>query len=276
MSRFFLPGSLDELWPILRDHPGAAVYAGGTDLLVKRRAGLVSPDTLVCLERIEALKEVREENGDLFLGAGATHEGLTTHPLVRSRLPVLARALSVLGSPPIRRMGTLGGNVVTASPAGDTLPPLYGLEAEVEIRSASERQRVPIGDFIRGPGRTRLTPGQIVTGVRVPDPGGFNLQYFEKVGRRNALAISLVSMAALLEVEGERVVRARIAWGSVGPTVVRSPGVEGLLRNGRRDRKTLEAAADLARQAVQPITDLRASAGYRRLVAGNLLLRLAR
>ncbi len=276
MSRFFLPRSLDELWPILRDHPEAAVYAGGTDLLVKRRAGIVDPDVLVCLERIESLEQVREECRGLFLGAGATHESLMTHPRVRSRLPVLARALSVLGSPPIRRMGTLGGNLVTASPAGDTLPPLYGLEAEVEIRSASERLRMPIGDFILGPGQTRLAPGWIVTGVRVPDPAGFTVQGFEKVGRRNALAISLVSMAALLEVDGDRIARARIAWGSVGPRVVRSPEVEELLRNGRRDRETLEAAAGLARKAVRPIADVRASARYRRLVAGNLLLRLAR
>lgn len=276
MSRFFLPRSLEELWPVLGDHPAALLFAGGTDLLVKRRAGLLDPDTLVCLERIEVLKAVREEGEGLFLGAGATHERLLAHPLVRERLPVLLRALSVLGSPPIRRMGTLGGNLVTASPAGDALPPLYVLDAEVELRSAAERVRIPVGEFIEGPGQTRLAPRWIVTGVWIPDPKGYNLHSFEKVGQRNALAISLVSMAALLALDGDRIRKARLAWGSVGPTVVRSPESEGILEGGRLDRETLEAAGHLARRAVRPISDVRASAGHRRRVAGNLLLRLAR
>lgn len=274
MSRFFLPRTPKDLWPIIADHPGAAVYAGGTDVLVKRRAGLVSPDPLVCLERIAALKEVFEEGEGVFLGAGATHAALLEHPLVRERFPVLAQALCVLGSPPIRRMGTLGGNLVTASPAGDTLPPLCCLDARVVLRSAFEEERVPVGAFVQGPGKTLLRPGWIVAGVWIPDPVGFNVHHFEKVGQRNALAISLVSLAAVLAVEGGRITAARLAWGSVGPTVVRSSEAEAALTGGRCDPATLEAAAARARAAVRPISDVRASAAYRRQVAGNLLLRL--
>ncbi|WP_243438683.1 FAD binding domain-containing protein [Fundidesulfovibrio soli] len=264
------PGSLAELWPLLED--GFAVMAGGTDLLARRGA----PGRVACLERIAGLQGIREEEGLLRMGACETHSRLLRHPLTASGLPVLARALSVLGSPLVRNMGTIGGNIVTASPAGDTLPPLYALDAVVELASRQGTRRVPLDGFILGPGRTALGEGEIVSAVLARIPAAGEVQHFEKVGRRKALAISVVSLAAVLRLDGSgTVASARLALGSVGPTVLRCPRAEAMLTGRRLDRETLLAVGETLREEISPIDDLRATAAYRRTVAGNLPLRLA-
>ncbi|MDA8125806.1 MAG: FAD binding domain-containing protein [Deltaproteobacteria bacterium] len=271
----FLPESLAELWSCLDKEPGAAVFAGGTDLFVLLRAGRRTVPALIGLERIAELQAIREEGEFLWIGAGATHGRLLAEARIGETLPVLARALRTLGSPQIRHMGTLGGNLCTASPAGDALPPLYVLDAELVLRSSKGERRLPIKEFITGPGKTRLSEGEILTEVRVRKPAAFNVQHFEKIGQRKALACSVASLSALVRIsEAGKIEAVRLAWGSVGETVVTAPLVEALL-TGRQSAPGLwtEAAA-LARQSVSPIEDLRATAAYRRAVSGNLLLRL--
>ncbi len=276
MRDVLLPASLSELWAMLDEHPMASVYAGGTDLLVKMRSGLIAPRTLICLERIEELRSAGEQGGTVRIGSCVTHAQLLADSWVRAHLPVLVQALKVLGSPLIRNMGTLGGNICTASPAGDTLPPLYVLDAEVELRSEREERRMPIREFITGPGVTRLKEGEILTAVRVPKPAPKSLHHFEKVGLRNALGCSVVSLAALVErADGGLVERASLAWGSVGPTIVSCPDAESVLLGRRLSLEALKEAGAIVREAVSPISDVRASADYRRTVSGNLLLRLA-
>jgi CO/xanthine dehydrogenase FAD-binding subunit len=276
MIPVFTPHSLPELWTALAEAPGAMAYAGGTDLLVKRRAGLLDPPALIHLARIPELHGVVEQADELRLGAACTHRELLDNDLVQAHLPVLVQALRELGSPLIRNMGTLGGNVCTASPAGDTLPPLYVLDAEVEICAQSGTRRLPVRQFITGPSQTLLQPGEIVAAVWVRRPEGWTVQHFEKVGLRNALACSLVSLAALLRINVEGgIERAALAWGSVGPTVMVCPEVERRLIGEKLALPVLREAAALARIAVSPIGDIRADADYRRTVAGNLLLRLA-
>jgi len=272
IRRVYRPTTLAELWPLLAD--GALVMAGGTDLLVRRRG--LPPVDVVLLEGVGALAEVSQEDGLLRLGAMASHGALAASRLVRSRLPVLAKALSTLGSPQIRAMGTLGGNIATASPAGDSLPPLFALEAQVELASKDGRRRMPISELILGPGQTALLPGEIIVAVLVRPPEADALQHYEKVGRRNALAIAVVSLAAVVSRDAEgRVVQARLAVGSVGPTVVRCTGAEAALMGRELSRDSLLEAGARIREAIRPIDDVRATAAYRRQVAGNLLLRLA-
>ncbi|HQB29523.1 MAG TPA: xanthine dehydrogenase family protein subunit M [Syntrophales bacterium] len=275
MRPVFLPGNLEELWRVLEREPAPRPYCGGTDLLVHLRSGKTDPAALVCLERIPELSGVREEEGGLWIGAATTHARLLDDPLVRARLPLLARALSTLGSPPVRNMGTIGGNVCTASPAGDTLPPLYALDGEVELRSRDSSRRMPLRRFITGPGETALRPDEILACVRVKPDGAYNVHHFEKIGIRRAMACSIASLAALLRVSPSGEVEAvRLAWGSVGPTVVASGEAEQALLGKRLSQDALEEAAARARKAVSPIDDARASAAYRREVSGNLLLRL--
>ncbi len=276
MTQVYLPQTLPELWSYLDAEPEALIFAGGTDLLVKMRAGTVaSLPGLICLERLAELRDVRETAAGIRIGAAVTSTEILRHPLLLSCLPVLIRALQTLGSPLIRNMGTIGGNICTASPAGDTLPPLYILQAEVELRTRDNVRILPIREFISGPGATKLQKGEILTGIVVKKPDEYNIHHFEKVGQRKSMACAVASMAALLRLSPSGVIEAaRFAWGSVGPTVITSATVEDTLIGEKLSLTTLTAAAYKIRQIVKPIDDARASANYRRTVSGNLLLRL--
>ena len=275
MREVFLPRTLQELWQILEDEPQASLYAGGTDLLVKMRNGLVQPRQLVCLEGIDDLKRVEDRGEEVFIGPCMTFTELLRNRLMRNHFPVLIKGLEVLGSPPIRNMGTIGGNIVTASPAGDTLPPLYVLGAEIELRKRDSSRRLPLKDFIKGPGQTLLDSGEVLTALFMRKRTNWNLHHYEKVGQRKALAIAIVSLAAVISLSDDGTVKeARLAWGSVAPTVVLSTEVEAMLVGNRLSRQVLEEAAQVVRKSVKPIDDIRASSNYRRQVAGNLLLRL--
>ncbi|MFH1985105.1 MAG: xanthine dehydrogenase family protein subunit M [Pseudomonadota bacterium] len=277
MSRaVVLPETMDGLWDALDRTPGARIYAGGTDLLVALRAGAIDPPALICLERLAALQGIRDDGDHIRIGAATPLALILEDPRINRDLPVLAAAVGGLGSPLIRRIGTLGGNICTASPAGDTLPPLTVLGAVVELSTRHGARRMPLSDFITGPGSTALAPDELLAAVHIPKPTAFTLQHFEKVGRRSALACAVASMAALVGFgDDDRVASVRLAWGSVGPTVVTAPAAESILTGARLDAAVLTQAAEAVRAAVSPIDDVRAGAGYRRQVAGNLLLRLA-
>ena len=273
--KVFLPRTVDALWKVIADHPGVQVFGGGTDLMVWMRSRRVSPAVLVGLERIEALNGITENDTTVSIGAATSHAAILENPLVRKWFPVLVQALETLGSPHIRRMGTLGGNIMTASPAGDSLPPLLVLGATVELRSALGTRRLSIEKFILGPGQTALKPGEILTAVSIPKTAEDSLHHFEKVGLRKAMACAVASLAAIINVSSAgRFDRVRLAWGSVGPTVVRLPDVENALVGRPLSRDTLESVLPLVQKQLTPIDDVRASAAYRRQVAGNLLLRL--
>jgi CO/xanthine dehydrogenase FAD-binding subunit len=272
-----LPSCLDELWETLSRYPEAVPYAGGTDLLVKLRMGRVVASSLICLERIPELRGVHDQGDRVFIGAGTTHASLLGNLLLLEHFPVLAKALRSLGSPPIRNMGTIGGNVVSASPAGDTLPPLYVLGARLELRSRDTSRQVSVRDFIRGPGATDLQPGEILAGIWLMKPGPGWIHHFEKVGQRKALAIALASLAALVRVSPHGVIQeARLAWGSVAPTVATSGALESALVGRPLEESALAGVFPLIQEALSPIDDVRASAAYRRTVSARLVLRLCR
>lgn len=273
--KLFLPETMEALWHLYSCHPQALVYAGGTDLMVKARAGTVKPDVLICLERITELRGVREADGEILIGACTTHTTLLEDPVIAARFPVLQKAVRTLGSPPIRNMGTLGGNICTASPAGDTLPPLYLLDAEIEVRSRDGSRRVPIERFIHAPGKTDLRPGEVLYNVAIGKTDDYTIHHFEKVGRRKAMSIAIASLAAAVRVDaGGMIERVRLAWGSVGPTIVTSRETEESLRGMPLSVDTLRSVFPSVTKAVSPIDDVRASAAYRRSISANLLLRL--
>lgn len=275
MKAVLLPRAMTELWVMLADYPAATFMAGGTDLLVRVRKDREQPAAIICLERLSELQAIHVEHGRLCIGACATHRVCLDSQKVRAHAPILAQALRHLGGPQIRNMGTIGGNICTASPAGDSLPPLYALASEVVLRSKDTERRLPIADFIHGPGRIALRSGEILAEIRAPLADGVQIQHFEKVGRRNALAIAVVSLAALVRTGPRGIVQeARLALGSVGLTVVRPVEAEKALLGRKLSPSALRQAARMVRAAVSPIDDIRATADYRRQVAGNLLLRL--
>jgi len=269
------PSTITELQTLMSHTPGGLMMAGGTDLLVELRRTGQKPPALFCLERVTQLQRLERTGRELFVGAGVTLQRLLECETVIQDIPVLWQALEELGSPPVRHSATLAGNVCTASPAGDAIAPLQVLGAEVEIVRATGRCRRPVAEFVTGPGRTALQPGEVVTGVAIPLPPAGSFSAYYKVGKRKALAIAVASLAVLLETADEgRVKRVKLAWGSVGPTVMTVPAVEAAIAGQVLSTKVLRAAGIIAAAAVNPIDDIRASAEYRRQLAGNLLLRL--
>ncbi len=275
MSHISFPTTSDELLE-LQQQPEARIMAGGTDLLVALRHGLQHTGTIICLERIEELSRIEEQaDGSFSIGAAVPFSAIVRSPLLKEHYPLLTQAASTVGGPAIRNMATIGGNIVTASPAADSLPALYLLDARLELRSAIGNRQVPIADFITGPRRTMLQPGEVITRIILPPPQPWTIQRFEKVGRRKSLAIAVASLAAAVRLAYDgTVAEARFAWGSVGPTVMRCNQVEKSLINKPLTVETLSTVAEQVRQAVCPIDDIRATADYRRAVAANLLLRL--
>ncbi len=270
---FFTPSCLAEALEMLANHPTAMPLAGGTDLLVRlRREDHPRKPDLLSLHRIEELRRISEEEDFLAIGAACSFAAIIADPLVKRYASLLVRAARTIGGPAIRNMATLGGNVCTASPAGDSLPPLYLLEARIELASQAGRRVLPVTDFILGPGKTCHAPGEVVTRILVPKAVPCPHERFIKVGGRKALAISVISFAAMawLGADG-RLAALRLAWGSVGQTVVRLPDLEQELVGNTITPLIIELARRRAGQGISPISDLRASAEYRRFVAANLL-----
>jgi xanthine dehydrogenase FAD-binding subunit len=266
------PKDLSEALHYLRE--GGKPLAGGTDLLVAVRKGAESPNLLVYVGELPELRVLREEREGLEVGAALTHAELLAHPATE-RFPILRSVLQTIGSPAIRAMGTLGGNIVTASPAGDSLVALYLLEARVRLVSEEGERELPIWEFIVGPRKTALRQGELVRSVFLPWLSGEPQSFFRKVGRRRALIIAIASLGALVWVRDGRVERARLALGSVAPTVIRPKEVEEALVGRPVSPEAWEDLVPRLSAATHPISDLRASADYRRKVAGRLLLALA-
>ena len=277
MSAFLSPATLPEALDLLARNADALPLAGGTDLLVRRRSGAVDEARpLLALDRLAELHGVSVERECLAIGAATSFSALIGSPLVAAHAPVLASAARTVGGPALRNRASLGGNLCTASPAGDSLPPLAVLAAEVELMSAHGRRVLSVDEFITGPGKTALRPGELLCRVFIPlaSASEFSHQRFEKVGRRQSMAISVTSFCGGLRIQDDGcITSARFAWGSVGPTVVRLPAVEKALLGERLNAENIGAAAEVARAGVTPISDDRASAEYRRRLAGNLLAR---
>ncbi len=275
MRAVLQPSCLEELFPLLERHPDALPMSGGTDLLVRLRRETGGDDRpLLLLAGITELQGIADTGKEISIGAATPLSRLITDPLVRQHAPLLIRAAETIGAPAVRNMATIGGNIGTASPAGDTLPPLYLLGADVELASAQGTRRLPIGEFVAGPGRTRLQGREFITRIILPHAEPFPFQIFDKVGLRRSLAVAVVSFAGMVRLSAEdRVEEARFAWGSVAPIVVRMPALEAELAGARLDVATIRMAAETARRGISPIDDIRATADYRRSVAANLLVR---
>ncbi len=277
MREVFVPKSSTELWDMWGSYPNAQVYAGGTDFLVQLRNRKRDASVIICMERLEAFKGVQQQQNMIRIGACTTLSHVLKEPVIRKHIPVLATAIRRLGSPLIRNMATIGGNICTASPAGDTLPPLYILDAVLEICSEQGIRHIALKDFIHGPGQTALMKNEILSCINVKIPQKYQIHHFEKVGKRKAMTCSVASLAGLLKLDHKGVIKGvRLAWGAVGPRVLMSEKVERSLKGMQLSAESLENAVQQGTEIFSPIDDIRASADYRRKIAGNLMRRLVR
>ena len=269
--------TLDEACAALADRPHAVVLAGGTDLMVEANRGGRDMEDVVVVDRIPELRGWAQHGGSLRIGACTTCAEIGDGELA-SLVPALAQAARTVGSPQIRNAATIGGNLGTASPAGDTLPVLAALDAEVEVRSASASRMLPLHDFVIGPKATALEPGELIAAVHLPVTDG--PQEFLKVGVRNAMVISVASLALVVDRPGRNV---RIALGSVGPVPIRAVEAEVLAAeridwsgNGILDSEVVERVCELVADAARPIDDHRGTIAYRRHAVAVLARRSLR
>ncbi|CUW39549.1 xanthine dehydrogenase, small subunit (fragment of part 1) [Magnetospirillum sp. XM-1] len=271
IERYLAPASLDDALAALAGG-NATILAGGTDLMPQSNAGKVSfRPILLNIRRIPELRAVDIAQGRITIGALTTINDLKDNPVIAKAVPLLAEAADHFASDQVRNMGTIGGNVANASPAGDTLVPLLVLDAEVELASASGRRSVPMAEFFTGPGRTVRRPDELITGFSIPLPRLRTVSRFVKFGTRPALDISAVSIGFAATLESGRLSDVRVAFGAVGPTPLRGRATEAVLEGASLDAQTIAKAAITARDEIKPIDDLRASAWYRRELVHNLL-----
>ena len=269
------PATLDEACRLLVAEPRAAVLAGGTDLMVHLRQPQREkrPPAVVNLKRIPGLGAVEVTVDAIRLGTLVTLTALMEHPVVAAEYPVLPFAARYMGSPAIRHLATVGGNLCNASPAADLAPVLLVLDADVGIVGPAGARRLPLDRFFQGPGRTALAPGELLQWVEVPRKhAGWEVRY-ERLDVRRAMDIAIVGVALALRREGGRVAEARLALGAVAPTPRRVPDAEAALVAGGLDPATIARAVELAMAAARPIGDVRATAEYRREMVGALVRR---
>lgn len=281
IERYLAPTTLQQALAVLGGPGGATVLAGGTDLMPQGRAGRVKPaPTLLNIRRIPELEPIALEGDTLVLGALARIADLERHPLVRAHAPLLAEVADHFASPQVRNAATLGGNVCNASPAGDMLPALLALDAEIELAclgsaGAIRRRRLPLHEFFVGPGRTRREPQELLTAVRVPLSATPRLSRFYKGGTRPALDISPVAIAFAAQRDAQRRLHGvRVAFGAVGPTPLLARKTQALLEGRVLDGPLAAEAAQLAAGEATPIDDVRASAWYRRELLRNMTRRI--
>jgi CO/xanthine dehydrogenase FAD-binding subunit len=275
---YHAPRSLDALVAAVRGGaPAPRVLAGGTDLLVRERAA-VREGPVLDVTRVPELRRVVREGDVLVLGAAVTYAECLVDPAIRTSAPLLARVAERFASPQIRAVATLGGNVANASPAGDGVAALWALEAHVEAVTAAGPVAWPIDRVVTGPGRLGLPAGSVLTGFRVsiraPREGQAFVKLVNRAWPEHPMAISVASAAVRLRLDEDgRVTLARVVLGAVAPTPVRAVGAERVLVGAVPDRPALRRAAEAAPAAARPISDLRATAGYREAVIPALVVR---
>jgi xanthine dehydrogenase small subunit len=270
------PSSLAEAYALLADAPHRPV-AGGTDLLVQITGELGDPpERVLDIWHLDELRGIRMEANELVIGALTTYAEIRRSPIIAEFLPAFAEAAATIGAAQIQNRGTIGGNVMNASPAGDMLPLLLACDAQLIAGTAAGERSIPVADFWPAYRRTALEPIELLLRIGIPLPAGRQLRY-RKVGTRRAQAISKVVMALAWQAEGDGAWRnVHVALGSMAPTPVRAPATEAVLEGAVPTEATADRAASTLAGELSPIDDVRSSADYRRAVAARVLHRLLR
>jgi len=259
------PSSLPEAVALLgRYGAGAKLIAGGTDLMVLLKEKRIAPETIINLLGVPELQGIEKKDEVLRIGATVRLSALERSPLLSREWSILASAAHSIGSPQIRNLGTIGGNLCNASPAADLAPSLLVMDAEVTLVSKGGERKVPLSAFFTGPGRTVLKKDEILKEITIPNPSPGTVGAYLKLGRRRSMDLSVVSVGVLLKLSGAgQCERVRIALGSVSPTPMRAKKAEKVLQGRRPDAILVREASECASGECRPITDIRGSAEYR-------------
>jgi len=275
MEEVYRPKNLSELDKIIRENKTELIYlAGGTDLLVQEKKWQ-TVDQIVDLTSIKKIHETLEiSDSHVLIGSALPLSKIISNHTIQQRLPILVEACQQIGSAQIQNRATLGGNIANASPAGDSLPVLCVLDAEIWVgpRQNAEFQKLRIDQVMLNPGETNLEDNRYIAFVSILIPKAENqFWYFRKVGQRKALAISKVSLAVLGWIKDNKIQKVRISTGSVSPQIKRATQTEAILNNQVLNEHLIENARQSIMKEVNPITDIRSTDEYRRYICGELL-----
>ncbi len=261
---YHTPSTIDEVLDLLARHGAdARLIAGGTDILIELERKIRAPSVLIDVTRIPGLDQIRLAGDTLHLGPLVTHNHVVGSQLAVERAYPLARACWEVGAPQIRNRGTIAGNLITASPANDSIPPLWALGASVTLKSRRGERRLPFEQFFLGVRKTALQPDEMLVDISFPAMAANERGTFIKLALRRTQAISVVNVAVVLGFDGDKVAKARITFGSVAPTIVRAPDAENFLLGKALSDAVINTAGELATTAARPIDDIRGSAEYR-------------
>jgi len=274
VPEYLAPATLADALLLKKERgDGARVIAGGTDLILKMRDKVFSPAVLIDL-RSMSMDTISVTTSEVSFGAAVSLSQLLASDDITRMYPALCTACREFAGPPIRNRGTLGGNIVNASPAADLIPPLLAYDAAVVLATSAGDRQVQLAEFFTGPGQTVMQADEILTEIKLPVMPSATAATFIKLGQRRSMAISLFSVATRLTLDANGTVNdARIVLGAVAPTPIRIHAAEGLLAGKPLSDELLAMAADEAKKTATPISDVRASASYRKNMTGVLVHR---
>ncbi|MDG6927243.1 MAG: xanthine dehydrogenase family protein subunit M [Nitrososphaerota archaeon] len=267
------PQTLNEALGILKEKQSEVrLIAGGTDVMVLIKDGVLKEKELLNLSYLDELKYIREDGNIIKVGALTTYRELEKSSVVNLSAPILVDACKTIGATQIQNLGTLAGNLGNASPAGDSLPPLYVLNANVKLQSAESERIIPVSEFFLGPRKTKRAPNELITEITIEKAKPGLHYFFKKLGLREANAISLVSVACIVDLDKDKKINSiKLALGAVAPTVMRAVKSEKLATGRQLDLNLIDEIARGVSEEISPITDIRGSAEYRRRAAYGLV-----
>ena len=272
--KYISPKTIEEVLEILKQEKSEAyLVAGCSNVLPYIKDKIISKKLLLDISGIEELNYIKKSEGKLCIGAATTISDLINSKIIREECNILYQAAEQFADPTIRNSATIGGNLADASPAADVAPPLLVLDAVLEVESMDGKREIFLKDFFVGPRKTVLHDDEMITSIKIKDDSINKNGCFIKLGLRQAMAISLATVALILEVEKDKVADVRIAMGSIAPTPLRLIKVEEFLKNKKINDELIEEAVKKIREEVKPIRDIRASAEYRRYISGILFKR---
>jgi nicotinate dehydrogenase FAD-subunit len=269
-----IPKTLEEACNLLGEFRGQAkIIAGGTDLVISLRNGALRPKCLIDVTRIETLRKIEEKGGMILVGAGVTHSEIASSLLIRKYGGALSEAASWIGSPQIRNLGTLGGNIVNASPAADTVPPLVVLNAVGKIISSEGEKEVSLGQLFNLPYKTSLNPHEILVQIKFPKLPSATKSSFIRLARREAMAIARMSVAVVLQMDKGLIGDICVSAGSITPTPQRMSEAEAALKGKAPDEERLRAAAHQVSETMIRASGIRPTTSYKKPVVEALFIR---
>ena len=269
--RVLSPPDLSETLGMLATEPGVwKPFAGGTDLMVLLEAGKLPHQNYLNIWGLDELRGIEANDNHVTLGALTTYTQIQAHPILRAEFSMLCQAASETGGLAIQNRGTIGGNIVNASPAADSPPALLAYDAELELSSSAGARWIPYHGFHTGYKQMLLRPDELLTGIRLPRQTRNKLQHYRKVGTRKAQAISKICFAGMATTNNSTVADVRIAFGSVAPVPLRCVKTESALRGQQLDASVIASARQTLAEEIVPIDDIRSTKNYRLQVSLNL------